>query len=359
MTDNHGAYISDNNEEIIDVYHNDIINKNVTSSNEKENSNEPNSLERLPNEKKKKKFAGTVSVASLFRYATALDVIYMLVGTVGGLGNGVLLPIMVLVFGDLLNSFTDRSTDLCGLNFTAIASIYCPPGYQLTASNYLSSLSICNFNETSFDFQSQIQKQVLYLVVLGCIGIVLGYVQVLFWSVAAERQTKAIRKKLFQSILRKEIVYFDIHKAGELNTKLTDDVNKIHDGIGDKLGSTSQFLGAFFTGFILGFVKGWKLTLVILSISPLLFSSAVLFSKLASGLTAMELKAYGKAGAIAEEVFSSIRTVLSYNGQEREEKRYEQHLGEAKRNGIKKGAINGFTMGSVWFFIYCAYSLGI
>ncbi|CAF3502579.1 unnamed protein product [Rotaria sp. Silwood1] len=358
MTDNHGAYISDNNEEIIDVYHNDIINKNVTSSNEKENSNEPNSLERLPNEKKKKKFAGTVSVASLFRYATALDVIYMLVGTVGGLGNGVLLPIMVLVFGDLLNSFTDRSTDLCGLNFTAIASIYCPPGYQLTASNYLSSLSICNFNETSFDFQSQIQKQVLYLVVLGCIGIVLGYVQVLFWSVAAERQTKAIRKKLFQSILRKEIVYFDIHKAGELNTKLTDDVNKIHDGIGDKLGSTSQFLGAFFTGFILGFVKGWKLTLVILSISPLLFSSAVLFSKLASGLTAMELKAYGKAGAIAEEVFSSIRTVLSYNGQEREEKRYEQHLGEAKRNGIKKGAINGFTMGSVWFFIYCAYSLG-
>jgi len=35
----------------------------------------------------------------------------------------------------------------------------------------------------------------------------------------------------------------------------------------------------------------------------------------------MELKAYGKAGAIAEEVFSSIRTVLSYNGQEREQKR--------------------------------------
>jgi hypothetical protein len=35
----------------------------------------------------------------------------------------------------------------------------------------------------------------------------------------------------------------------------------------------------------------------------------------------MELRAYGKAGAIAEEVFSSIRTVFSYNGQSREEKR--------------------------------------
>jgi hypothetical protein len=37
----------------------------------------------------------------------------------------------------------------------------------------------------------------------------------------------------------------------------------------------------------------------------------------------LELKAYGRAGAIAEEVFSSIRTVLSYNGQKREENRFE------------------------------------
>ena len=44
--------------------------------------------------------------------------------------------------------------------------------------------------------------------------------------------------------------------------------------------------------------------------------------KLASSLTALELKAYGRAGAVAEEVFSSIRTVLSYSGQKREEDRY-------------------------------------
>ena len=69
---------------------------------------------------------------------------------------------------------------------------------------------------------------------------------------AAERQTRAIRKKLFRSVLRKEIAYFDVHKTGELNTKLTDDIDKIHDGIGDKLGSASQFIASFFTGIILG-----------------------------------------------------------------------------------------------------------
>ncbi|CAF5218780.1 unnamed protein product, partial [Rotaria magnacalcarata] len=179
--------------------------------------------------------------------------------------------------------------------------------------------SICKFNLT-FDLQSEITQQTLYLTGIGCASIVLSYFQVICWSFTAERQTKAIRQKLFQSILRKEIVYFDLHKTGELNTKLTDDVDKIHDGIGDKLGATAQFTASFLTGFTLGFVYGWKLALVILSIAPLLFVSAALFARLASGLTAMELKAYGRAGAVAEEVFSSIRTVLSYGGQEREEK---------------------------------------
>jgi hypothetical protein len=39
-------------------------------------------------------------------------------------------------------------------------------------------------------------------------------------------------------------------------------------------------------------------------------------------LTEIELKAYGKAGAVAEEVISSIRTVLAYNGQEKEIQRF-------------------------------------
>lgn len=39
----------------------------------------------------------------------------------------------------------------------------------------------------------------------------------------------------------------------------------------------------------------------------------------------MELKAYGKAGSVAEEVFSSIRTVFAYSGQKREQERFDRH----------------------------------
>ncbi|CAF4417285.1 unnamed protein product, partial [Adineta steineri] len=44
--------------------------------------------------------------------------------------------------------------------------------------------------------------------------------------------------------------------------------------------------------------------------------------KLTTSLISMELRAYGKAGTIAEEALSSIRIVLSYNAQQREKKRF-------------------------------------
>ena len=45
--------------------------------------------------------------------------------------------------------------------------------------------------------------------------------------------------------------------------------------------------------------------------------------QIAASFTKKELDAYAKAGAIAEEVISSIRTVVAFEGQEKEIKRYQ------------------------------------
>ena len=60
---------------------------------------------------------------------------------------------------------------------------------------------------------------------------------------------------------------------------LFSDVAKIQDGIGDKIGTFVQWIASFFAGFAIGFVYGWKLTLVILAVSPMLVGAAFLFSQ--------------------------------------------------------------------------------
>jgi hypothetical protein len=56
-------------------------------------------------------------------------------------------------------------------------------------------------------------------------------------------------------------------------------VNKIRDGLCDKFAGSLQHLGAFIAGIIIGFVKGWKLSLVILSLAPIMIMSAFFFAK--------------------------------------------------------------------------------
>lgn len=58
--------------------------------------------------------------------------------------------------------------------------------------------------------------------VIGCGVIVFGYMELAFWQIAAYRQTQRIRVSLFQSILRQEIGWFDVHEIGELNTRLSE-----------------------------------------------------------------------------------------------------------------------------------------
>lgn len=57
------------------------------------------------------------------------------------------------------------------------------------------------------------------------------------------------------------------------------DVSKINEGIGDKIGLLVQAVTTFVAGFIVGLIRGWKLTLVILAVSPVLGLSAAIWAK--------------------------------------------------------------------------------
>jgi ATP-binding cassette subfamily B (MDR/TAP) protein 1 len=69
------------------------------------------------------------------------------------------------------------------------------------------------------------------------------------------------------------------------------------------------------------------------------------------------MEAYGAAGRIAEEVLSSVRTVVAFDGQKKEITRYEKHLQSAKRNNITKNLFSGISNGFMWFFVFASYAL--
>ncbi|CAF3775024.1 unnamed protein product [Rotaria socialis] len=258
-----------------------------------------------------------------FRYATFLELVYILLATIASVIFGICLPFALIIFGDTVDSFNDRAAHLCSLNLSSLTEKFCPSNVTLTTINFYSTISLCNITESNFTFISynlsdHTKHSVKMLLVIGCVNLISGYIRVLLLEITAERQTRTIRKILFQSILSKDLFFFDTYKTGQLILHLTDDTHKIQDGIGNKFGSAIEMVTTFISCTIIGFIRGWKLSLVLISFSSVIsITTAVLF-KVTIKMTVIELKAYGKAGIVAEEVISSIRTVLAYNGQEKE-----------------------------------------
>nr|XP_019605320.1 PREDICTED: phosphatidylcholine translocator ABCB4 isoform X2 [Rhinolophus sinicus]XP_019605321.1 PREDICTED: phosphatidylcholine translocator ABCB4 isoform X2 [Rhinolophus sinicus] len=285
-------------------------------------------------EKKKMKKVNLIGPLTLFRYSDWQDKLFMSLGTIMAIAHGSGLPLMMIVFGEM----TDRFVITAG-NFSF------PVNFTLSMINPGRIL------------EEEMTRYAYYYSGLGAGVLVAAYIQVSFWTLAAGRQIRKIRKEFFHAILRQELGWFDINDTTELNTRLTDDISKISEGIGDKVGMFFQAVATFFAGFIVGFIRGWKLTLVIMAISPILGLSAAVWAKILSAFSDKELAAYAKAGAVAEEALGAIRTVIAFGGQDKELERYQKHLENAKKIGIKKAISANISMGIAFLLIYGSYAL--
>ena len=72
-----------------------------------------------------------------------------------------------------------------------------------------------------------------------------------------------------------------------------------------------------------------------------------------------EVQAYSRAGSVAEEAISGIRTVFAFGGQKEEVKRYESHLAPALKSGIKRNFMTGLGNGLMFSCLYGGLALGI
>ena len=61
-------------------------------------------------EEKKDAAPAKVSLLGMFRYADRLDILLMAVGTVAAVGNGVAEPLVTVLFGKVIDSFGDSTT---------------------------------------------------------------------------------------------------------------------------------------------------------------------------------------------------------------------------------------------------------
>ncbi|XP_046365587.2 ATP-dependent translocase ABCB1-like [Haliotis rufescens] len=272
-----------------------------------------------------------ISYFQLFRYTDKQDAIMMFIGTLAAMAAGTVLPLNLIFYGQVITLFVGG-----------------------TSSNNVTGLNVTNPYANLVEQTSSIA---IIFVVLGVVALVTSYLGVAMWSWTSERQIHKVRVHFYRSVMKQDIPWFDIHKSGELSTRFSEDMLQIHSGMGDKLAIFVQWLATWLASVIISIVLYWKLALVALSFSPfiILISGAII--GYARNVTKQESEKYAKAGAVAQEVFGSIRTVHAFQGQEKECSRYDDNLIEAKSMAAKKGLAIGLTMSVFWIIVFIDFAV--
>ena len=106
-------------------------------------------------------------------------------------------------------------------------------------------------------------------------------------------------------------------------------------------------------------ITTWKFSIVFLGIMPFITICTVFLIVFMKKFTTDELKSYGKAGNIAQEALSSIRTVFAFGGMKKEIKNYENSLKTAEDIAIKKGISIGVFSGLMQTLMNFVFAIGI
>ena len=198
----------------------------------------------------------------------------------------------------------------------------------------------------------------LYFVYLGIADFVLIYAATLGFIYTGEHITQKIREQYLAAVLRQNIAYFDKLGAGEISTRITADTNLVEDAISQKVGLTLTAVATFFSAFIVGFVKFWKLTLICSCTIVAIVLLMGLSSRFVVTFSKNSLTAYAEGGTVAEEVLSSIRNATAFGTQDKLAKQYDSHLIEAERWGFKLKVSMGLMFGCMMCIVFLNYGLG-
>uniref|UniRef100_A0A2N9HC14 Uncharacterized protein n=1 Tax=Fagus sylvatica TaxID=28930 RepID=A0A2N9HC14_FAGSY len=291
------------------------------SNGEAEKTSSMNGHQEDSKKSKEDEKTNTVPFRKLFSFADSTDVLLMILGTIGSIGNGVCMPLMTVLFGELTDSFGG------------------------------------NQNDHVVDVVSKVCIKFMYLAVGAAVA---AFLQVACWMVTGERQAARIRNLYLKTILRQDVAFFDKEtNTGEVVGRMSGDTVLIQDAMGEKVGKFVQLISTFVGGFVIAFIKGWLLTLVLLSSIPLLVASGAVMSIIISKLASNGQNAYAKAANVVEQTIGSIRTVASFTGEKQAITNYNKFLVKAYKAGIHEGLAAGFGLGTVMLVIFCSYSLAI
>lgn len=249
----------------------------------------------------------------------------MTVSILTSVGAGAAWPVMNVVFGELVGTFT---------------------GYFVEGTSV-----------TKQEFQSEVNKLSLYMVYIFIAKFVMSYLSMLTIRISGLRISAALRLAYLQATFAQPVSKIDTVSPGKVSTRITTSSNTIQLAISQHFAMLFQSLAFTLGLYIVSFVKSWLLTFVASAALPFIL---IIYGVVVPPFIRIHkvTEAYHEsASAMSFEIFSSIRIIAAFGAEAKLAKQHEELLKKAAKNQRKEAPIMGVMMSPMMMSMYATFGL--
>lgn len=251
----------------------------------------------------------------VFTYATKWDFVVYVIAAVASIGAGVSLPLMNIIFGQLVGQFTDFFRE--------------------------------NSTVTRSQFDALLNRQALYITALFAARWGLNAINKFCFRMIGIRLSSAVRMHYVRALFAQPIHVIDSMAPGAPAIAITATSNTLQLGISERLGTFLEFNGTIWAAIVIAFIWSWDLTLVTSSlILYMMIVLGVILPIVLKGQTATT-EADAQGTAIASEALGGIRLVMACGAQDHVISRYEEWVHKAMKRAQKIAPVVGLQLGLV------------
>ena len=199
---------------------------------------------------------------------------------------------------------------------------------------------------------SQANTIALGLIVILFLQSIFSFFRLYLFVNFTENTLANLRLSLYSNLVKLPMSFFSQKRVGELNSRISSDITQIQDTLTSTI---AEFLRQFILiigGVLLLANESIKLTLLMLSVVPLVAVAAVIFGRFIRKYSKNVQDKVAESQVIVEETMQGISIVKAFANEWYEIARYNGKIKEVVKIAIKGGKYRGYFAS---FIIFCLF----
>ena len=162
----------------------------------------------------------------------------------------------------------------------------------------------------------ELKRRSIILGIIYLLNSIFGYIEGLIMAYVGIGYAKRLRTNISKKINNLPLKYFDTHEAGDVLSRVTNDVDTIGINISDTVTALVTNITLFLGSIVMMFVTNWIMALTAILSSIIGFALSFILLRISQKYFVQKQNELGKLNGHIEEMYSGHDVVKSYNGEE-------------------------------------------